>query len=156
MARLSVLIIACLTLFGCTTTPEQRASPLGCSSGGRPCEVNIVNPTCSTNPCSASVDFDPVTFRRNNNNIQIRWKLPPGFGFCNQTGDGVFLKGPDTNSQFVDPGIDGDPGPGVCRRGQFKWTARNTVSGLQYRYKIQFHNQAGTQLYVVDPVMVNE
>jgi hypothetical protein len=156
MARISLLIIACLTLVGCASTPRQFATPLSCGETGRPCEVNIINPTCATNPCSAEVDVDPITFLRGKHNIKVRWILPDGFGFCTQARDGVFLKEPDKNDQFEDPGTDGPAGAGVCKRGQFRLTAKNTVSGLQFPYMIQFHNAAGTRVYVIDPVMFNE
>jgi hypothetical protein len=155
MARLSILIIACLTLVGCATTPRTLAVPLSCDTA-RPCEVNIINPTCATNPCSAELDVDPVTFLKDNHDIHIRWKLPPGFGFCPTTTDGVYLKEPDKDDQFKDPGLDGDPGPGVCKRRQFKMTARNTVRGLRFPYEIRFHNSAGSRPYVIDPAMFNE
>ena len=157
MPRLSVLIIACLTLFGCTTTPHLLAVPITCSNTGRPCEVNIINPTCATNPCSAKVDVDPITFERGKHRIKVRWILPDGFGFCPQSGDGVFLKERNPNDdQFENPGADGPAGPGICKRRQFVWTAVNTISGLRFPYKIQFSNAVGTREYIVDPTMVNE
>ncbi len=156
MARISLLIIACLTLVGCETTPRQLAAPLRCGETGRPCEVNIVNPTCTMTSCTAGVDLDPITFIRDKHRIRVRWTLPDGFGFCTQVGDGVFLKEPDPNDQFEDPGVEGPAISGVCRRKHFAWTAKNTISGLRFPYKIVFHNAAGTRLYVIDPHMINE
>ncbi len=156
MIKRLLVVLACLTMLGCATSVvPTMPTRLGCDGTGA-CIVNIVNPTCATNPCSAHVDVDPVTFRRGKNNIQIHWKLPNGFAFCAETGDGVFLKEPDQNDQFKDPGTEGEQGSSVCKRKQYKWTAKNTVINLKYSYKIIFHNAAGTQLYIVDPVMINE
>jgi hypothetical protein len=71
-------------------------------------------------------------------------------------GDGVFLKGPDPNDQFKDAGASGDDGPGVCKRSQFVWTAKNTVPNLRFPYLIVFHDATGNTRYVIDPAMFNE
>jgi hypothetical protein len=156
MSTRIAVVIAFLSLIGCTPPPPGRvAATLPCDGTGR-CEVKIINPTCSTTPCSADVDFDTVKFTRGKHDIKVHWRLPAGFGFCPNTGDGVFLKKPEGDNQFKDPGVDGQDGPGVCKRPQFVMTARNTKVDTKYQYKIVFHDAAGNTEYIVDPLMFNE
>ena len=159
MARLSVLIIACLTLAGCATLTDTRMPfrDKKCTNPNQ-CSVAITNPSCTSSGCSASVDFDRVIFERGRNNFKITWTLPAGYGFCDTAGDGVFLKKVDPTGQFDIKGVDKPEGTGPCKMKEFQLNAKNTRSlpNEPYEYRILFHNEAGTQLYVVDPLMVNE
>ncbi len=156
MARLSVLIVACLTLVGCATQ-ERLLSEQRCTNPNQ-CSVKVINPMCGISGCTASVDFDRTRFERNKNNFKVTWTLPAGYGFCDTAGDGVFLKKVDPNGQFDIKGADKPAGTGPCKFKEFQLNAKNTKSlpNDPYFYKIVFHDEAGTQLYIVDPAMYND
>lgn len=170
MIKRILFVVACLSMFGCEGIPASSVVPapppppapapplpqLHCDGTGA-CIVNIINPTCTGSVCTAEVDADPVKFKRGKPDINIHWKLPNGYGFCEGgTGDGVYLKGPDTLNQFKDPGIDAAAGTDACKHKQFKWTAKNTDTDKSFPYLIRFHDATGTRSYLVDPVMINE
>jgi hypothetical protein len=160
MRKQTMLVIACLALVGCTTqTPKTKENTKICSNPAQ-CEVKIVNPTCGLFRCTASVDFEHVEFQRNVNNFKVTWTLPAGFGFCDTAGDGVWLKKVDPHEQFEKPSADKPSGKGLCKFKEFQLKAKNTKSLPDpkdyYEYKIIFHDEAGEQIYVVDPYMMNQ
>jgi hypothetical protein len=157
MTRLLVLISACLTMVGCATQDARTTTKQTCTNPAQ-CEVKIVNPTCGIFGCTASVDFNLVVFKRNVNNFKVTWTLPAGYGFCDTAGDGVWLKKVDPHEQFEKPGADKPAGRGPCKFKEFQLKAKNTKSlpNERYEYKILFHDEAGTELYIVDPYMMNE
>jgi hypothetical protein len=156
MARLLVLIIAGLSLVGCANQGVRILSEQKCRNPNQ-CTINVINPSCGTSGCTASVDFDRTIFERGQNNFKVTWKLPAGFAFCDTAGDGVWLKRPDPHAQFEKPSAEAASGSGPCRFKEFQLRAKNTRSLPQdpYEYKIIFHDEAGTTLYVVDPFMMN-
>jgi len=157
MTRLSMLIVACLTLVGCSSQPRHVLAEQKCRNPNQ-CAIQVINPTCGITGCTGSVDFERVIFERGKNNFKVTWTLPAGFGFCETTGDGVWLKTVDPNGQFEDPRWDKPSGTGPCRFKEFQLRAKNTRSlpNDPYFYKIFFHDEAGTKLYVIDPAMINE
>lgn len=155
MARKWMFIIGGLTLVGCAVPTASNAAPLTCNDPTKTCDVMIVNPTCAAGACTASVNVDPIHFARGKFNIKVVWTLPKGFGFCPED-DGIFLKQGDPNNQFDQPGADEPGGSGRCNKKKFHLRAKNTKPQLTHPYKIIFHNEAGTQQYVVDPSMVND
>jgi hypothetical protein len=157
MARLSVLIIACLTLAGCALPPPKTLLSLTCPQAGGKCENDIVA-SGSLGVCPSSVKFDEIRFTRGKNDITVRWTAPDGYGFCPQLGDGVFLKGTDPDDQFGDPKAEGPHGSGPCNKKQFTLLARNTKPRPTepYLYSLKFHNNAGTQTCLIDPAMYND
>jgi hypothetical protein len=156
MARKWMFIVGCLAFVGCVLPAASIAAPVTCNDPVKTCDVAIVNPTCATGTCTASVNVDPVHFERGKNNIKAVWTLPNGFGFCPQASDGVFLKKDDSNDQFDQQGAEGPSGSGRCNKKKFHMRAKNTKSQSTHPYKIVFHNDAGTQEYLVDPTMVND
>ena len=156
MSRKWMFIIGGMTLVSCAIPIVCIAAPLICNNPAATCDVKIENPTCTAGTCTATVNVDPVHFARGKFNIKAVWTLPNGFGFCPEASDGVFLKQADPNNQFDQPGSEGAGGSGRCNKKKFHLRALNTKAQLTFPYKIVFHNEAGTQEYVVDPAMVND
>ena len=156
MTRLSILVVACLTLVGCNTLGERILTDQKCNNPNQ-CSIEIKSPTCGITGCSATV-VDRVILERGKNNFKVTWTLPAGFAFCDTAGDGVWLKKVDPYGQFEDPRWDKPSGTGLCKFREFQLKAKNTRSlpHEPFFYKIYFHDEAGTQLYVIDPAMINE
>jgi hypothetical protein len=159
MKRSLVIPFACLVLAGCghraeLMTPKTEQT---CRNPNQ-CEIRIVNPTCSLSGCTAAVDFELTRLERQKNNIRVTWKLPPGYGFCDTAGDGVFLKETDPYAQFEVIGAGRAEGSARCNRTEFELRAKNTKSlpNEPYTYKVVFHDAAGGKLFVIDPLIMND
>jgi hypothetical protein len=132
-------------------------SPAQCDGSGT-CRVNV-SPQCVGTNCSGSVDHETVHLTRGKHDINIVWRLPPKFGFCD--GDGVVLKGADPDRQFdqMRPSDEaGNPSSEPsCKRHNFHWRARNTVPrpGQPYAYTIVFHDSSNRK-YTIDPFIMND
>ena len=159
MIRIFALIVAALLVASCRHVADPRAATTQqtCRNQNQ-CEIAIVNPTCSIAGCTASVNFELTRFERAKNNFRVTWKLPPGYGFCDTAGDGVFLKETDPHAQFEVIGAGRGEGSARCNRTVFELRARNTKSlpDEPYAYKVVFHDEAGSKLYVIDPLMMND
>lgn len=159
MIRIFALIVAALLVASCRHVSDPRAATTQqtCRNQNQ-CEIAIVNPTCSIAGCTASVNFELTRFERAKNNFRVTWKLPPGYGFCDTAGDGVFLKETDPHAQFEVIGAGRGEGSARCNRTVFELRARNTKSlpNEPYAYKVVFHDEAGGKLYVIDPLMMND
>ncbi len=159
MKRILVITVACVALAGCGHRSEPRASMTEqtCRNPIQ-CDIAIVNPSCSIAGCTASVNFELTRFERARNNFRVTWKLPPGYGFCDTAGDGVFLKATDPHAQFEVVGARRADGSGRCNKTEFELRAKNTKSlpDEPYTYRIVFHDAAGEKLYVIDPLMMND
>ena len=122
------------------------------------CRVNVL-PQCVANTCAGSVDHPTVHLTRGKHDINVVWRLPPNFGFCD--GDGVVLKGPDPDRQFDEMRPSDEAGNPTtepsCKRRNFHWRARNTVPrpNQPYEYKIVFHD-GSNRTYTIDPFLVND
>jgi hypothetical protein len=160
MIRFCALVVGCLALAGCSilTSHSVAVTEQKCNNPNQ-CDVAIRNPSCSIfGGCTAEVDFERVVFERGKNNFKVTWKLPPGYGFCDTAGDGVFLKDTDRYGQFEVIGAGRPQGEGRCNSSEFQLRARNSKSlpNEPYTYKVVFHDAAGGKLYVIDPQMMNE
>jgi hypothetical protein len=159
MARLFLIIIACLALVGCASKDARTLTRKTCTNPAQ-CEIKILTPTCGISGCTASVDFYYVGFKKMVPNFKVTWTLPDGFGFCDTAGDGVWLKKVDPHEQFEKPAADKPSGTGPCRFKEFQLRAKNTKSLPDerdwYEYKIIFHSADGEKTYIVDPYMMNE
>jgi len=141
----------------------RAQAPLPCTNPGPPC-VNPINVDAG-NCNKSAVKHEVIRFPRkvngnDNRNIQVKWTLPNGFGFCPQpaSGDGVFLKGNDPDNQFTSIVFEGPPAsvPFPCNRPTVMLTARNSVPNRTYPYRIRFHSADGNTTCTIDPTMVNE
>ena len=163
MLRKLSLLAAAVVLSGCAATSSgggkgaesgyfggATKGKLACKKPG--CDIEI-KPACSPSTliCGGTLDFDPIGLVRNNDNLKVTWKLPPGFVFCPQRGDGVFLK--DENSDQFDPEEDKAK---RCKP-TFTLHAKNTVPrpNAPYKYKIVFRFEKDNSVYIIDPWMVN-
>ena len=159
MTRVFAMIVAGVLLAGCrhVADPRMATTQQTCRNPNQ-CEIAIVNPTCSIAGCTASVNFELTRFEREKNNIRVTWKLPPGYGFCDTAGDGVFLKETDPYAQFEVIGAGRPEGSARCNRTEFELRAKNKKSlpNEPYTYKVVFHDAAGGKLFVIDPLMMND
>lgn len=161
MKRTLLLLIVCLAIGGCATKrPDLRDVRNQTCRNVNQCTVNVVNPVCGVTGCTASVDFDVTILERGKNNFRVTVVLPTGYGFCDTAGDGVWLKTVDRDEQFEKPRADKPSGTGPCKFKEFQLTAKNNKSLPDpkdwYEYKIMFHDEAGTKLYIVDPYIMNQ
>ena len=184
-ASVYAVTVACVALLGCQTglnrqetqvgyRPDAQsihrfrvwpfffptAQPYRCDkSKANPCEATVASAAClPLFGCSGSLDHDPLVLTRKQNEIDITWTLPAGFGFCPALGDGVFLKRlEDYNKHdFRDLGPVGKPGgPNNGCKQQYQWLAHNLMEGQQYEYRMVFRDSSNN-IYVLDPWIANE
>jgi hypothetical protein len=113
MARLLVLISACLALVGCAT---QKVDPKSlhyqkCNNPNQ-CTIEIRDPTCdSFGRCTAWVSIYALLLDRGKPH-NIIWTLPAGFGFCDTARDGAWLTKVDPFEQFEKPRAEKPSGTG--------------------------------------------
>jgi hypothetical protein len=161
-------VAACVGLLGCAMGLDGggggRALTDQTCTSKKNCEIGIDAPYCPIfGHCTATVDYDRTLLAAGEKDINIVWHLPPGFVFCADLGDGVFLKYPDPDAQFDDKypteKMDGaKPSKKECKElRHYHWRGLNTKSKPKdpYEYKIVFHDDAFRKQYWIDPWIIN-
>lgn len=146
------------------------------SPGTTHCVIRVTARINGAGKCEV-VSYDPVAGNINlsqtgNKNIVIVWKLrdengnTDKFEFCRATGDGVFLKVPahlkdkQVDKMRISKNKSDDTGASVEAEcgSRFKWKFANAVAsgwGTEYKYRIQFHDIATSEVCTDDPWIKN-
>jgi hypothetical protein len=150
-----------LILTACSSTPSGPGFPKArydtqyCKN--KTCEVTIVDPGCDIfGTCTADLNYYTTILVAGNQEVDVYWNLPDGYGFCPEEGEGVFLKDVDPNpvQQFDKIGATGSEvklGAKKCKN-RFRWLGHNTVQG-DFRYRVVFRD--AYHVYTIDPWIVN-
>ena len=139
--RCVLLSVVMLTAAAAMTASSVAVAATGCSTSTKKCSVEVL-------VAGTAVTFDPDVTHIKQSELGTKYKIffnLPKTGYKFQKGDGVFFKDP-VNGEFVSCGV---------LTGKKKWrcTDNNTVLG-KYRYKVTFHDTAGSPL-MGDPVITN-
>ena len=182
-ATLGLVLLACAMVIGCypNLTRQDQAPGTGqsanVSSGLFFPFVKGRSKKCDTSPCDTKIDDftscypffgcygtvedEAIHLKNGAHNIDIVWSLPTGFWFCDNLGDGVFLKVQadyDLN-EFDQMKVTGSTGgPGNKCWSQYHWRAKNTKSlpDHPFPYRVLFHYVDDNRIYIADPWIFND
>lgn len=163
-AALSLIGCADHRLAGSGSDPGSGTGPARLGKGCHPlrqkCIVEIT--ADGSQACGFAFDPDEARLKRSWRDFVIAWRLPPGYEFREDLGDGVTFPKEPPGDQFKDNWAtdDDDGGPpsgALVTKHRYRWVFKNTVNEDRiYHYRVQFHKKNTNEPTIVcDPAISN-